>query len=45
MPEKKTENQGIKLDHTDIILDRIKIAVIINLDQLRERIKIFSKAI
>ena len=23
-PEKKTENQGIKLDHSDIILERIK---------------------
>ena len=41
-PEKKTENQGIKLDHTDIILDRIKnCSHQANLDQLKRENKDF----
>ena len=41
-PEKKTENQGIKLDHTDIILDRIKnCSHQANLDQLKRENKEF----
>ena len=41
-PEKKTENQGIKLDHTDIILDRIKnCRHQANLDQLKRENKDF----
>tara|TARA_Y100001970_G_scaffold290572_1_gene424770 strand:+ start:2664 stop:3242 length:579 start_codon:yes stop_codon:yes gene_type:complete len=41
-PEKKTENQGIKLDHTNIILDRIKnCSHQANLDQLKRENKEF----
>ena len=41
-PEKKTENQGIKLDHTNIILDRIKnCSHQANLDQLKRENKDF----
>ena len=41
-PEKKTENQGIKLDHADIILDRIKnCSHQANLDQLKRENKDF----
>ena len=41
-PEKKTENQGIKLDHANIILERIKnCSHQANLDQLKRENKEF----